>query len=253
EGTGFHVGGGFIVTNRHIAVEPWKADERVQSLSASVNGQFRLTRLVAYFPGHRQPFVLRFRQASSRDDLAVCTIEGRDVPEKLPALPLNMDSDAVVTGQAVVLMGYPKGVDRIMASLPEAESRNLQMRYGNSLGSLLAALAERNLIKPLTTQGHITELDEHRLSYDARSAQGGSGAPLFGQTGRVIGINFMMYVEMPDANYAVPVRYAASLLQRAGWKPPETSPAEAAAAGNTNTTQKDPRPTAPGSKPPSDR
>src|SRR2546423_434299 len=27
-GTGFHVGGGYIVTNRHVAVEPWAADER---------------------------------------------------------------------------------------------------------------------------------------------------------------------------------------------------------------------------------
>src|SRR6185436_18907229 len=30
-GTGFYVGGGFVMTNRHIAM-PWQADERAQSL-----------------------------------------------------------------------------------------------------------------------------------------------------------------------------------------------------------------------------
>ena len=34
-GTGFYVGNGFVVTNRHIA-QPWLADDRAQSLSASV-------------------------------------------------------------------------------------------------------------------------------------------------------------------------------------------------------------------------
>ncbi|MGH9961706.1 MAG: hypothetical protein ACREBC_32025, partial [Pyrinomonadaceae bacterium] len=36
-GTGFYVGNGFVVTNRHIA-QPWLADDRAQSLSATVRG-----------------------------------------------------------------------------------------------------------------------------------------------------------------------------------------------------------------------
>src|ERR671938_1621319 len=64
-GTGFHVGGGYVVTNRHLAVEPWTADESVQAMSASVRGQFRVTRIVAFFPGIRQPFVIRVRQTSA--------------------------------------------------------------------------------------------------------------------------------------------------------------------------------------------
>src|SRR5436190_6517334 len=53
-GTGFHVGGGYVVTNRHLAVEPWTADEGAQAMSASVRGQFRVTRIVAFFPGIHQ-------------------------------------------------------------------------------------------------------------------------------------------------------------------------------------------------------
>ena len=36
-GSGFYVGDGYVVTNRHIA-QPWLADERAQSLSSSVRG-----------------------------------------------------------------------------------------------------------------------------------------------------------------------------------------------------------------------
>src|SRR5437867_3605108 len=39
--TGFHVGDGFIMTNRHV-VQPWLADERAQSLNSSIKGQPRL-------------------------------------------------------------------------------------------------------------------------------------------------------------------------------------------------------------------
>ena len=31
-GTGFHVGRGFILTNRHVGVRPWDSDTRVQLL-----------------------------------------------------------------------------------------------------------------------------------------------------------------------------------------------------------------------------
>ncbi|HWW75227.1 MAG TPA: trypsin-like peptidase domain-containing protein [Pyrinomonadaceae bacterium] len=232
-GTGFHVGGGYVLTNRHLAVEPWTADEGVQAMGQSVKGQFRVTRLVAFFPGIRQPFVVRLRQ-TSREDVAVGTLEGQDLPANLPALPLDRDPDTAAIGRTVVMIGYPSGEDRLMATIPEAESRNLRERCGASVETLLSCLSERSYIKPLTTQGHITDLESRSIIYDARNAVGGSGSPLFGQTGRVIGVNFATFTEMPDQNYAVPVKFAYPLLERAGWKPAETpEPAEGASA-NTN-------------------
>jgi S1-C subfamily serine protease len=238
-GSCFHVGQGYVVTNRHLAVEPWTADEGVTAMGKSVKGQFRVTRLVAFFPGIRQPFPLRLRQSTAREDLAVGTVEAKELPASLPALPLDKDPDTAMIGSTVVMMGYPSGEDRLMATIPEAEARALRERCGSSVETLLSCLSERNYIKPLTTQGHITDLEGRNIIYDARNAVGGSGSPLFGQKGRVIGVNFATFTEMPDQNYAVPIKFAYPLLERAGWKSAE--PAEDPQNSNANAAAQPPK------------
>ena len=218
-GTGFYVGSNFVITNRHIA-QPWLADDRAQSLTTSVRGQPRLKKLNAYFPDHAQPIPLKFKLAGQRDDLAVCTLEIAEVPAAIPVLPLEEDEGQVAVGKMVVMMGYPSGPDRLLALLDDAESRDIQQRYG-SLDALLGYLAEKRRIQPLTTQGSITDLDVRRIAYDARTAEGGSGAPVFGPSGHVIGVNFAIFTENQASNFAVPIQYAMGLLGRAGWTPPE--------------------------------
>jgi len=237
-GTCFHVGSGYVVTNRHLAVEPWTADEGVKTLGQSVRGQFRVTRIVAFFPGIRQPFVVRLRQ-TSREDVAVGTLEAKELPADLPALPLDSDPDTAMIGGTVVMMGYPSGEDRLMATIPEAEARSLRERCGASVETLLSCLSDRNYIKPLTTQGHITDLQGRNIVYDARNAVGGSGSPLFGPKGRVIGVNFATFTEMVDQNYAVPIKYVYPLLERAGWKSAE--PADDQQNSNANTAPQPPK------------
>jgi S1-C subfamily serine protease len=232
-GTGFHVGGGYVLTNRHVA-QPWLADERAQTVTSSVNGQPRLKRLVAFFPSHPQAMGLKFKQSSTKDDLAVCALDSKDPLPPLPVLPMDSGSDAVVVGKQVIMMGYPSGPDRLLALLDDSEARSVQSRYGSSLESLLDFLSTRNRIQPLTTQGHITDLDVRRIVYDARTAEGGSGAPLFGTSGRVIGINFAVFTENTASNFAVPSRYAIALLQRSGWKSPEPVGENTAESTNSN-------------------
>lgn len=238
-GSGFYVGGGYVMTNRHIA-QPWLADERAQSLSSMVRGQPRLKKLMAYFPDHPQAYALKYRQSSQRDDLAVVALDVKELPGDIPALPLETDSDAVAVGKMVVMMGYPSGPDRLLALLDDSESRGIQQRYA-SLDSLLGFLAESKRIQPLTTQGNITDLNTRRISYDARTAEGGSGAPLFGPTGRVIGVNFAVFTENQGSNLAVPIPSAISLLERAGWQvPPE---GEKQSEASPNATSVHPAPT----------
>ncbi len=246
-GTGFYVGDGYVLTNKHVA-QPWLADERAQSLSVSgINGKPRLKKLVAYFPDHSQPFALKFKTASARDDLAVCMIETKEVPEKIPMLPLDKDSDAVAIGKEVAMMGYPNGPDRILALAEESEARSINARYGSSLESLIKYLSESKRIRPQTTKGAITDLADRRIVHSAQTAEGGSGAPLFGQSGRVIGINFAIFTENTASNFAVPIRYAITLLERAGWKSPQ--PEQLEPDDNANTNQSNTRPPASGTNP----
>jgi S1-C subfamily serine protease len=233
-GTGFYVGEGFVVTNRHIA-QPWLADERAQSLSSSVRGQPRLKKLMAYFPDHPQAIVLKFKAAAQRDDLSVCALDLPEIPSGIPILPLETDPDAVAVGKTVVMMGYPSGPDRLLALLDDAESRGIQQRYA-SLDALLGFLAESRRIQPLTTQGSITDINGRRIAYDARTAEGGSGAPLFGPSGRVIGVNFAVFTENQASNFAVPIRFAITLLERAGWEAPADKEGKDAEAANSSQT-----------------
>ncbi|HVS20684.1 MAG TPA: serine protease, partial [Pyrinomonadaceae bacterium] len=235
-GTGFHVGNGFVVTNRHV-VQPWQADARAQTLNSSVKGQPRLKKLMAFFPGSTQPIALKFKQAGQREDVAVCTIDVKDLPPKVPVLPLEKDSDSVAIGKLVVTMGYPSGVDRLLALLDETEARQIQARYG-SVESQLSILAQNKHITPLTTQGNITDLDASKIVYDARTGEGGSGGPLFGPSGRVIGITNAIFTENTASNFAVPIRHAIDLLGRAGWTAPaslEPEQKDGANISQTNT------------------
>lgn len=218
-GSGFYVGDGYVVTNRHIA-QPWIADERAESMSSAARGQPRLKKLMAYFPDRQQAFPLKVKQAGKQDDLSVCTLDVKDLPADIPVLPLEMESDTVAVGKPVFLMGYPSGPDRLLAQLDDSVARSIQQRYGGSLDSLLAYLSEIKQIQPSMTQGNITALDARRIAYDARTAEGGSGSPLFGPSGRVIGVNFAIFTENQASNFAVPIRFARALLEHVGWQPP---------------------------------
>jgi S1-C subfamily serine protease len=226
-GTGFHVGGGYIVTNRHV-LQPWTEDDQVKIMMRGANGRARIKKLVIYFPNLPQPFPLQLKRTSSRDDLAVATINFEDLPADIPVLPLETDPQAATVGKAVVTMGYPNGPDRLLAMVEDEEAKRWNDRFGSSRQNLIHFLAQSKKIVPLTTQGTITDLDARRIVHDAKTAEGGSGAPLFGQTGRVIGVNFGVFTENTAVNLAVPVSYAIELLRSSGWKTPEEMQLEAA-------------------------
>jgi hypothetical protein len=46
-----------------------------------------------------------------------------------------------------------------------------------------------------------------------------AGAPVFGSSGRVIGIHFGFFQEDRLSNYAAPIGRGLALLRQAGWKP----------------------------------
>ncbi len=235
-GTGFHVGGGYILTNRHV-VQPWEEDDQVKQMMRAANGRARLKRLVIYFPNFAQPFPLRVRQLGAREDLAVGVIDPAMLPSEIPTVPLDLDTESAAVGKTVVTMGYPSGPDRLLAMVDDDEAKSINQRFGNSRQNLINFLAQSQKIVPLTTQGAITDLDAKRIVHDAKTAEGGSGAPLFGQAGKVIGVNFGVFTENTAANMAVPIRFALELLKKAGWQSPEEKQKQAESQNQVASTE----------------
>ena len=217
EATGFHVGGGFILTNHHIANEPWAADRRTQFLIENTGAQPRLKHLLAYFPGRPEPIPLQLKSTLKTDDIAVCAMQTKEAPSGIPSLPLDERSGPLEIGKPVVAMGYPTGPDRLLALLPEKEAVALMDQYGTRLTSLLDQLARRRLIRPLLTQGHITDLYKNRIVCDAITTQGSSGTPIFGENGKVIGMSFAVLTDDTASNFGVGIRSAIEQLRKAGW------------------------------------
>lgn len=215
-GTGFYVGGGYFLTNRHV-VQPWTA-----ARDATLPGRPVIKSLKAYFPNQRNGLPVRVKQTSSDGDAAACIINApAEVLSALPALPLTTETALPNIGTEVALMGYPYGTDRLLDVLSDSQANEIQKRYSSSLESLLKHLASKGLIKPLTTKGHITDSYQTRIVSDAITGEGGSGTPIFGPSGTVVGISFGIVPDNRAANMGLATSVLITLLNKAGWQPPK--------------------------------
>jgi S1-C subfamily serine protease len=182
-GTGFLVGNGLIATNRHVA-EPWFGDSEAQKL-IDQGATAMLENLVVFFPGSPTPVTLSSGSVSKTSDLAILQVEFLDAVRGLPILPLAKSPGS--PGQLVTVIGYPMGIAGMVAKSPSGIYERLAYRHNDiSAASELAALS---LIRPSTTCGHLGDVVGEKLIYDAPTAHGGSGGPVFNSRGEVIGVN----------------------------------------------------------------
>jgi serine protease Do len=209
-GTGFLAAKGFVLTNRHV-IQAWDEDD-IASLIMNRGFRPRLKELLAYFPQSSQPFKLTPVKTSPDQDVALCSFDPGGV-ELLP-LPLDETSDGVARGQSVVLLGYPAGLEGLIARTNNISKANRRL-YGNlSYRTQLNELAASSKIIPQSTQGHISDVAP-QLVYDARTDEGGSGGPVFGANGKVIGINqAILMSSQSTASFGVPIRHGLALLKK---------------------------------------
>ena len=168
--------------------------------------------MTAYFPGVPRGIPLKLRKISSEADVAVVTGDFSELSLK----PLAMDDGpkAAISGEPVVLIGYPTGINAILARSSEEALRSIAAKANGDLISLMTELARQKLIRPVSTQGHIGDVLADKIIYDAQTTSGGSGGPLFNSAGRVIAINVAILRDFAGSNFAIPVRYAKRLLVR---------------------------------------
>jgi len=113
-----------------------------------------------------------------------------------------------------VLMGYATGLDAVLARLDDSTLQKIVSASDGNSRRIFDSLAERGLIRPLVTQGHLGDVLPDQIVYDAQTAAGGSGGPVFNQQGKVIGVNHAILEGFEGSNFGVPARFAEGLLAR---------------------------------------
>jgi S1-C subfamily serine protease len=208
-GTGFLVDArGLIVTNRHVA-EPWWQEDAVQALiAAGYAPRFELFRV--FFPREKSPLAPKVVRIAETTDLALLQVDvGK---RKVPTLPLDTAGRGAVAGQPVVLIGYPTGLEAILAKADANVVREI-LSTGTDSKTVTENLSQKGLIRPSTTQGHIGDITKTDIVFDAATTQGGSGGPVFNKNGRVIAVEYAVHARFSGNAFGVPIRHVVDLLR----------------------------------------
>jgi serine protease Do len=215
-GTGFVVEDGLLATNKHV-VEPWTTDQTAEVIMQQGAGfRPRLDALMAFFPSSRANFELKVADLSPHQDIALCSFT--QTGAALPTLPLGRGDLTSITGEPVVLLGYPTGVDGLLQRIDESERRAILSGQDKSEADVAMGLASRGLIRPLTTTGIVTDAFPGKIVHSAHTTEGGSGGPLFGRDYKVIGINSAILSPTDGgpsfgaSNFAAPINTVTELL-----------------------------------------
>lgn len=216
-GTGFLVGEGLLLTNKHV-VRPWVTDQVAQIVMQQGNNlRPRLESLKAFFPSIQTSFALKEAEISQRYDVALCKFDQEDTA--IPVLPLDTDDPQSLIGQPIVLLGYPTGVDGLLQRIEENERNEILKGGANTTEEVADALAKKGLIRPLTSTGNVGDALPGRIAHTAPTTEGGSGSPMFDRDGKVIGINSAILTRedgsnpFGGSNFGVPIKVATELIE----------------------------------------
>jgi DNA-binding response OmpR family regulator/S1-C subfamily serine protease len=209
-GTGFLASDdGQILTNHHVAEPWWQNDELKEMLDQGLEPE--ITEMTAYFPGVTHGIPISTKKISSAVDVAV--VKGNVSGLRIRRIALADGRHSAIGGSPVVLLGYPTGVDAILARTGASTLQAIAASTKGDPKQVMEELARHQLIKPVVTQGHIGDVLPDKIVYDAQTTSGGSGGPLFNDQGQVIGINFAMVRDFGGSNFAIPVGFGKSLLK----------------------------------------
>jgi DNA-binding response OmpR family regulator/S1-C subfamily serine protease len=208
-GSGFIAGEGKILTNHHV-VQPWWENNELND--ANKQGlQPVIADMTAYFPGTPNGISVGISQISQVADLAL--VHGDLSQLRRPILKIDARKEAAVSGEALISLGYATGIEAILARAGDETVKDIVKVSGGDPKLVLDELARRKLIRPLVTQGHVGDVLEDKIVYDAQTTSGGSGGPLLNGEGGVIGVTYAIVKGFGGSNFGVPIRFASPLLK----------------------------------------
>jgi DNA-binding response OmpR family regulator len=209
-GSGFIAGQGKILTNHHV-VQPWWGDTELND-AIKQGLQPVIADMTAYFPGAANGISVGISEISQEADLALVHGDLSDL--RRPILKLDPRKEAAVSGEALISLGYATGIEAILARAGDDTVKQIVKVSGGDPKLVLDELSRRKLIRPLVTQGHVGDVLEDKIVYDAQTTSGGSGGPLLNPAGGVIGVTYAIVKGFGGSNFGVPIRFASPLLKQ---------------------------------------
>jgi serine protease Do len=210
---------GTVLTNRHL-VRMWEVYEPVKAILA--NGfEASVEFLRIFFPGSKAFYELQEVSIAEQDDFAI--LRTTRPPKGQTPLRLAPANQPIRIGEPVVIMSYPGTVDSILSRLSRTVSEQIVSQVGGDPVALPELLATKGLIRPLTTQGHVSDVSKDVVTFEARSSQGSSGGAVLDREGLVIAVNHSSLRSVGGINLGVPIQVIRRQLDQLGLTP-EPSP-----------------------------
>lgn len=209
-GTAFVVDdAGTLLTNRHVA-KPWE-----QSVAASVLQDLGVRPLVlemrGFLPGKEESFSVKVLGVSPEQDLALLRGDGA----ARTVAPLQLASEHPAVGDAALVLGYPTGLNALLARADDAFLHRLGREPGMNEQRAADALAKAGLIRPLVSRGIVAQVSPTAVVYDAQTTSGGSGGPVVNLRGEVLAVTRAVLAGFGGSNLGVPAVLAHEMLESA--------------------------------------
>ena len=99
-------------------------------------------------PRQRDPYDLKLSRSSANYDLSLLRAPIRG---NIPVLPLEQEAKRTLPGQPVVVVGYPTGLEAILAKAESGVVRRILESHGTDSERVTLALSRQGLIRPSTT------------------------------------------------------------------------------------------------------
>lgn len=191
-GSGFVVSpAGYVLTNEHVV---GGEDVTVQRNGMPVRMRVEVTRVEVIFPADGTRLEARVEAANADLDLAVLSVSGSD----LPFLPLG-DSDALVPGQPVQVVGFPLG-------------RAVEVGRPVTADTVPQPTVSRGSIGALRAGGGG---DPRYVQTDAAVYPGSSGGPMLDDKGHAVGVIRMRLENRTTVGpgFAIPINRVKDFLE----------------------------------------
>ncbi len=199
---------GTVVTNRHL-VHMWEAYEPAQqAIQAGFDPDLIVLRL--FFPDQPEPYHATVAAVADRTDLAI--LQTNRVPRGVTPLDLAPRAATLQAGEPIVMLSYPGSLDTLLARTSKAVSEEILVVSKGDPRRLAEEVSKRALIRPLATQGHVANVTPALITYEAASATGSSGAPIFNRDGAVVAVNHATLQRLSGLHLALPIQLAGDLL-----------------------------------------